>query len=359
MSRILRTAFLSTGPALEGAGHQRADLRLRPGPLRRSILSGLLLLAPFLLALCPPLGATDFDYPDFSSIAGLSLVGNAVQAGTNVQLTAAVNTQTGGLWHTAPVPVSEGFSTTFEYQITPTTGGADGMAFVIHANGPGALGPGGGSLGYDTLPASLAVELDHYNNGNFNDPNGNHISVHTNGAAPNSTNESASIGIVTAIPDLGGIHTVAIDHDGATMEIRFDGTLVLTVVVDLSTVVGGTDATIGFTGATGGLNEAHIVHSWSYSSAGEILRGDADGDGSVNTGDAVDLLLDLFVAGSDPVACADAADCDDSGGLNVADAIWLLAGLFLPGHPGPMPPHPDCGGDPTSDPLSCDLSICP
>ena len=100
-------------------------------PSRPALLT---LLAIALAILVPHTStATDFDYPDFTNPAGLSLLGNATIAGSFVQLTAAVNNQVGACWYDTPVPVASGFSTTFEFQISPVSGGADGMAFLIQA----------------------------------------------------------------------------------------------------------------------------------------------------------------------------------------------------------------------------------
>ena len=82
-------------------------------------------------------------------------------------------------------------------------------------------------------------------------------------------------------------------------------------------------------------------------------RGDLDGDAVQNIADAVQILNGLFSPGG-MIGCADAADVNDDGGVNIADAITLLGFLFLQGAPPPAP-FPDCGLDPTPDPLDCAL----
>src|SRR5262249_23187041 len=63
----------------------------------------------------------------------------------------------------------QNFTSTFTFQMTPgTTPMADGMAFVIQGDGPAALGPTGGGLGYGSdhvgggggLPRSVAIKFD-------------------------------------------------------------------------------------------------------------------------------------------------------------------------------------------------------
>jgi hypothetical protein len=83
-----------------------------------------------------------------------------------------------------------------------------------------------------------------------------------------------------------------------------------------------------------------------------FLRGDADGNESVDIADAIAVLGHLF-RGQPSLPCHDAADADDSGVLDITDALHVLGFLFLgraePPAPGPYTP----GVDPTEDDLSC------
>src|SRR4051794_20632608 len=56
--------------------------------------------------------AASFTYSDFSSTAGLNLVGNAAQTGNFVRLTPATTAQYGTMWYNASQPVASGFTTT-------------------------------------------------------------------------------------------------------------------------------------------------------------------------------------------------------------------------------------------------------
>src|SRR5262249_28172873 len=78
------------------------------------------------------------NYPNFSSPAGLSLVGNAVQVGNQLRLPANTNSQRGAAWFTTPQAVQGGFDTTFQFQITNAA--ADGFAFVVQNSSATALG---------------------------------------------------------------------------------------------------------------------------------------------------------------------------------------------------------------------------
>jgi hypothetical protein len=74
---------------------------------------------------------------------------------------------------------------------------------------------------------------------------------------------------------------------------------------------------------------------------GPFIRGDANGDGTVNIADASFALNFLFLGGPD-LPCAAAGDANGDGTVNIADASFALNFLFL-GGPDPRAPHPDCG----------------
>jgi hypothetical protein len=84
-------------------------------------------------------------------------------------------------------------------------------------------------------------------------------------------------------------------------------------------------------------------------SAPTFRRGDPSGEGEIDISDPIFILDFLFLGGTAPV-CLDAADIDDDGALSLTDGIRLLNYLFLSDAP-PPPPGPNCGEDPTADPL--------
>lgn len=88
----------------------------------------------------------------------------------------------------------------------------------------------------------------------------------------------------------------------------------------------------------------------------EILRGDVNGDGSVNVTDVISLSNYLFQGGTAP-PCMDAADVNDDGVVNVSDISYLTMFLY---QSGPWPPsaYPTCDEDPTEDSLGC-VNPCP
>ena len=86
--------------------------------------------------------------------------------------------------------------------------------------------------------------------------------------------------------------------------------------------------------------------------APQFERGDSNGDGGVDIGDAIWSLSYLFTGGRAP-PCFDAADANDTGKLDLSDPIFELNFLFLGGREPPSPGTGACGPDPTEDQLEC------
>ena len=84
----------------------------------------------------------------------------------------------------------------------------------------------------------------------------------------------------------------------------------------------------------------------------QFKRGDTDGDGELDIGDAVRVFGFLFRGFPEELICARAADANDSGRVDISDGIEVLAHLFLTAMPLP-PPFIDCGEDLTEDDLDC------
>jgi hypothetical protein len=235
-----------------------------------------------LLSAWPALGqeSSGFAFSDFADTTGLQVSGEATQVGSVLRLTPASLDQAGGVSHLSKQPVANGFETRFQFQMTAVGGvpdcegkdGADGIAFVLQGGDGFSLGESGGGLGYAGVPNSLAVEFDTYCNDEFADPNGNHISVQTMGALPNSASRSASLGstgasLSTNLSD-GAIHTVSITYAGGALTVFVDDlvTPVLQVPVDLQSALSLSDgqAWVGLTAATGQAVENHDIVKWSF-----------------------------------------------------------------------------------------------
>ncbi|MBN1421552.1 MAG: CotH kinase family protein [Planctomycetes bacterium] len=95
---------------------------------------------------------------------------------------------------------------------------------------------------------------------------------------------------------------------------------------------------------------------WAIEGAGPppvlFVRADMSGDGTLDLGDAVQILNFIIGGGAAP-PCEDTADADDDGILTIGDGMYLLMYLFSSGNPPPAP-FPDPGFDPTVDAIPCE-----
>lgn len=205
----------------------------------------------------------------------LELNGSALVVGTDLQITPAVNSQAGTAFITTPFPVdpNTSFSSYFQFFIgRGTTPGADGLTFILQndLDGIDALGAAGGALGYegyDGVPGisnSLAIEFDTWLGGGSNEPNDNHIGINTNGSV-------SSLETSTSIPNLisGSSLFAWIDYDGIAnlLEIFVNDVGTKPAVPNLSYTIDlysltSDQAYIGFSAATGGFNNEHLIEDW-------------------------------------------------------------------------------------------------
>lgn len=297
-------------------------------------------------------------YPDFSTIAGLTLNGSASQVGNVLQLNPATNNQTGTVWANARQQVLGGFLCQFSFRITRVGGGADGMTFIIQDDpaGTGALMAGGGSLGYSGPPSGgqaqmanlLVVELDTYINGwaQIPDASTNELSVHlcpTIPAVGAQADEIHSIGRTTPSINFadGLVHSLTMLYVPGTLEIYLDGSAAPTLSVPFDFVTGGTNlngaavaglslnpngAYCGFTGTTGGLVEVNEVLSWTFSGS------PAANEFQTNSASA-SLTVD-GVQGTSQVAATVTLGIGVTGTLNLSStnlgAMWDVGSTTVP-----------------------------
>ena len=275
-----------------------------------------------------PVSAQGFSYDDFTDWTGISPVGLTEQVGPILRLQDNTIPGNGGdnrgaAWYADPVNVVGGFETSFVYHMhsPSTSGGSDGMAFVIqndqiagapmsagYPDGTGntAIGRHGGAAGFgvfttsaagESVDNSLAIHFDTYNNGNWADSDGNHVSVHTGGSGDNTQHEDASIGRVSPSVNLndGSPHAVRVVYEPGLLEVHLDGALILSVPYDFTTggthvnsgaavggldLIGGTSAYVGFTGAAGDARETKDILSWEFGSGSGPGTVFCTGDGS-------------------------------------------------------------------------------
>ena len=244
-------------------------------------------------------GVTTITYPNFSSTAGLNLVGSAAAVtgygGQKVlRLTPASIGQGGALWSTSAISFStsaDTFSTYFQFQITNPGGiePADGIVFVLQPVSNGS-GTAGGSIGYGGITPSVGVEFDTFENDEFSDPNDNHIGVNVDGslvslalATPGGVaNCTSPVGVANCMSN-GHLRSVWIDYNGTTLVVAAadnsstrPATNLLSLAINIPCVLGGgtaagtgcptpvTTAYVGFMAGTGSGYENQDIVDWQY-----------------------------------------------------------------------------------------------
>ncbi|WP_235033213.1 DUF4347 domain-containing protein [Rubripirellula obstinata] len=208
------------------------------------------------------------QYNNFASTAGLDFNGSARKLGNRLEITPDSTSQAGSVFFESALTLGNdaSFQSAFSFEFAGGTGGADGLTFAIQADpdGSSALGSSGGSLGYDGIANSVAIEFDTYRNGGY-DPNDNHVSII-------SGNTSNSLRTVSTDIDLNSGNRLYawVDYNGVSdslsvylSETATKPELALAkTTIDLESVV-GPNAYFGFTGGTGGLTNQTLIRQWN------------------------------------------------------------------------------------------------
>jgi hypothetical protein len=247
-----------------------------------------LLLCAAAFAPAPGARAAAITFSDFSSVAGLQLNNataaihgcpscGAVTDDQNrdvLRLTNALS-QSGSAFSTSAISLDQNasFSTAFQFRITNPQGisdgdgqGADGIVFVVQTvdNTAGGFGQG---IGYSGIPNSLGVEFDTWNNAGQDQNDGNHVGVNLNG----SVASSPLVPVATRMNN-GEVWHAWVDYDGTTdnLQVRLSETAgrpltaMIDITVDLVSVLGTTDAFVGFTSGTGAAAGNHDILAWQF-----------------------------------------------------------------------------------------------
>ncbi|HEX6545024.1 MAG TPA: chitobiase/beta-hexosaminidase C-terminal domain-containing protein [Bryobacteraceae bacterium] len=240
--------------------------------------------------------------PTFSSgftAKGLALNGTAALNGTRLRLTdTSTNFEAASAFYTTPVNVKQ-FSTEFQFQLTSAQ--ADGFTFTIQGEGPNAIGSTGGGLGYGTdpsyhisfgertIPQSVAIKFDLYDNGGEGTSS---TGIYQNGVQPTTP----AIDLLSKGIDLhnGDLYDAKLVYDGKILTLTLVDTAhpanVFTTqfTVDIPAAVGGSFAYVGFTAGTGGQMAVQEITQWTYSaSSGPSSGGFSNANMTLNNGAAL------------------------------------------------------------------------
>jgi hypothetical protein len=260
-------------------------------------------LAALGIALLPgayatPSQALVINYPDFSSTAGLTLVGSTMTAvtgdGTVLRLTPAAGGQAGAAYSTSAISLGPGdtFSTQFQFRFTnPSASPADGITFVLAAGSSGLGSPGGG-LGYGGVLNSVAFEFDTFDNGGDDGNSSNHVAIDEDGHVADGTSFSDqdltnvygqqlcdSVNPYTRPGCLsnGDKWTALITYDGTNLNLTLtdpaEGSadnVYVNLPINIESFLGTSTAFVGFTGGTGGLFENQDIINWELSNTSAL-----------------------------------------------------------------------------------------
>ena len=228
-------------------------------------------------------GQDVFTFTDFSDKSSLTMNGNTPAnnpAGqTFLRLTSGTG-QAGSAFISTAVTLTTdaSFSTNFSFRILNNVGstdsdgqtGADGITFVVQTVANTA-GGGGGGIGYAGLADSVAVEFDTWNNGADDNNDGNHVGIDLEG----STDSLGTVTPITPFINDGNTWYAWVDYNGATdlLEVRLSQvnvrpvTATTSATVDLPTVLGSSNAFVGFTSGTGAAGGDHDILTWTFINA--------------------------------------------------------------------------------------------
>lgn len=227
------------------------------------------------IGLASQASAAVINYTDFSSVADLTLNGNAAQVDSVLRVTPANFSQSGSAFSTSTVSLASNasFSTFFQFRFTSPGGacdgqgcGADGLVFVVQTVGNNVGGAGGG-IGYAGLGNSVGIEFDTWNNGGGDNNSSNHIGIDVNG----SMSSILLAEVTEADMNNGDIWSAWIDYDGGTnlLEARLNrggvrpANAILSLTRNLADDLGTLNAFVGFTSGTGAAFANHDVLRWT------------------------------------------------------------------------------------------------
>lgn len=218
-------------------------------------------------------------------LASMRLVGSAIIAEGEVQLTGTGQYQSGGAYLENRIAVRNGFDVKFSFRLSNGNDngmvdngdpGADGIAVVFQRDNPTALGRPGDGIGYHEIAHGMAVEFDSYLNPAFSDPNTSHIAVQVgDGRFLRAWHKAPYLrGIATTgVPSFkadGSVYHGRITYDAGKLSVYISTTGVFTSpVIELDTFniqsVLNLDSRgscfIGFTSSTGMSSEVHELLS--------------------------------------------------------------------------------------------------
>ena len=200
------------------------------------------------------------------------------------------------------------FETSFDFTFPQTNSASDGITFVIQNSpaGTGALGLTGGSLGYETIPNSVAIKFDLYSNaGEGPDSTGLFVDGDSP-TVPRGGNAAEAVVDMTAsgvnLHSVGHTFRVHLIYDGVTLQetvVDLTNNAIFThnYAVNIPPIVGGTCAYVGFTGGTGSGTAEQDILRWTFVGTPSTVSGTGGNDTITLKRDADGTDIDWIMNG--------------------------------------------------------------
>ncbi|PCK00752.1 MAG: PEP-CTERM sorting domain-containing protein [Alteromonadaceae bacterium] len=237
-----------------------------------------LLTAALLSVVSASVSATTITYTDFSDLSNIQL--NGATAGINptgdnsLRLTNSLS-QSGSAFLKDSISLDNqaSFSAAFDFRITNPQGisdsdgqGADGIVFTVQSVSNTAGGSGGG-IGYQGLTKSVGVEFDTWDNGSWDENDGNHVGINIDG----NINSVVQASVAPRMNN-GAVWSAWVDYNGVTdlLEVRISDNGIrsadayISYIVDLENVIDSSDVFIGFTSGTGAAGGYHDILNFEF-----------------------------------------------------------------------------------------------
>ncbi len=251
-------------------------------------------------------------------------------------------------------PIFAGYTSnpSFQLEVVPIGGGSGSVGTIFTSQIQLTVPPGfavtGISFGVCHDPADLQLVPGSLMNGPLA-PSYFQVQSHSNGFNCNVIPTFIMPGTVYT----PGVHVIA----QSQYQILTSGS----TTINFCSMTGVMPVPIALTAVDLGLmNDCSIVFAPAavgtiISAIPAFVRGDTNASGGApDLGDVINSLSYTFGIPGGISPCDDASDVNDDGlHPDLADAIYLLGYLFPPPGPPPPAPFPNCGIDPTPDPLGC------
>ncbi len=210
-----------------------------------------------LIVLCVSLGLSNLSSQAFVTNGSATVLSDDCY-----QITPDNSGQAGSIFSQNTIDLNQPFTETATFFFgCKDVNGADGIVFILATTNT-ALGGGGGSLGYQGITPSIAIEYDDYQNGNFGDPASDHMAVISMGSIDHNlaSNLVGPINIGNVEDCMEHCFSVSWNPNTLTLQATLDDDVITYTGNIVANIFGGnSNVYYGFSSATGSLSNLHRI----------------------------------------------------------------------------------------------------